>query len=144
MKSKIIPIVLCALFYCSMILLTLFSRRIYNNSLPNVKVERLPKKVFSVVFDYTSMGYGYTEGERRSMAIPKEIYDLGKIFIVETGMKNGEERTFVRLLNQVTIGFDDEDNYEVLEGISEKAFVVVNGYEKLNDGDEVYVIKDKR
>jgi hypothetical protein len=121
-----------------MFVLTVSARDIRNSMLPNVTARRLTQEEFE--FTYTVEGYEEEfAATKRALAIPKELYDRGEIFILTVVVVNGERRDAVRQVFP-QIGAENEDFYEVTSGIDRSDFVVFDSSKKLENGAEVFVI----
>ena len=77
------------------------------------------------------------------IGIPKELYDNHEIYILSSEMINGEIRTVVRnVTEKVEIGRSNEDSYEILKGLYGMNKIIIDGFENIQDGCEVYVINE--
>lgn len=140
MKIKKIVVIFSVFFYGAMIVLTFFARKIHYTMIPNVAVSRLTR----VNFEYEYMlADGLTKRTeiKQCIGIPKEIYDRNEIYMIKTGVKNGDLRTFVQKLD-VNVGMENETYYEVLNEFTDRNLrIVVESDRELHDGDEVVVVK---
>lgn len=73
------------------------------------------------------------------LAIPKEVCDNKKVFVLSTRIINGEERIVAREVSNLELGRVNDGFYEVINGISLLDEVIIEGQDKLQDGCEVYV-----
>lgn len=112
------------LFYLFMLFLTIFSRTIHNYCIPNVTITRLKQVEI--------------DGEKE-YAIPVKTYHNGNVFIVEVKVKNGENRSFAKMISVETEKQDK--NYIVVNGLERWDKIIENSDKTLNDGDEIYIIK---
>ena len=77
------------------------------------------------------------------IGIPKELYDNHEIYILSSEMINGEIRTVVRnVTEKVEIGRSNENSYEILKGLYGMNKIIIDGFEIIQDGCEVYVINE--
>ena len=140
MKYKKTPIILTASFFVIMLILTFSARAIHNSMIPNVKIRRLTREKFE---HETILEDGVTVITQSMFeyAISKDLYDSGNIYIITTGEKNGDERTFAKAF-EIEIGHENEDYYEVKNRLLDnKLRFIIYSSESINDGDEVFVIE---
>ena len=133
---------LSLLFYGTMLLLTLFAKNIHYARLPQVTAERLGKQRFS----YAITIEGYTTERTSSLpALPKELVDTNQVFILETKETDDFTYYYARKAS-VTIDKSKEnaDYYAIADGLDSRSMVILTGYEKLNDGEEVFLVKEKK
>ena len=79
----------------------------------------------------------------RAFGVPKELYDNNELYILSSEMINGEIRTIVRnVTEEVEIGRSNEESYEVVKGLYGFNEIIIDGLEDIEDGCEVYVIKE--
>lgn len=126
-KKKVLWLV-TILFYCCMLVLAITAKRRHQAELTEVTV-MIP---LSVSFD---------EGVavNPSPALPEEMVQREKLFEVVTEVVNGEERTIVHEIANISLGREKDGVVEVVQGISSLGQIVVTGWEDLQDGDEVIV-----
>jgi len=105
--------------------------------LPNVTVQRLTQEEFEFTFIHEELGEITTN--RSQLAIPKELYDKGEVYILTVIYINGERRDAVRQVFP-QIGEENEVFYEVTGGIGRSDFVVFESSKELTDGAEVYIL----
>jgi hypothetical protein len=126
-----------------MITLTLTARGIRDNYIiPNVQVMRPNVIWYDKLFileDGSEIIF-----PQQGIAIDKDVFnktmsETGGIFIIETRLKNNEERDFVRLIN-VRIVNEIEGDFIIEGGISQRHLFVTESNMELNDGDEIFVI----
>lgn len=127
---KLICIIITVLFFVIMFMLTIFARQLHDATLPKVTVERLDNALFP-----NDVG-----GSESQLVISAEMYHSGKVYVLYTGVKNGEERQLVRLV-QVEIGREGDGVYEVLSGVDSRDYVVVAHEGELAHGAEVVIIR---
>lgn len=129
-------------FYSSMLLLTVFAKNIHNTRLPQVTAARPGKQDFT----YTITVEDFTDTRIGSFtALPKAMVDENKVFIVRTV----EEEDFTYYYaKQIFVSIDtskeNAEFYAVSDGIDISDIVISSGYEALIDGDEIYLIQEKR
>lgn len=139
MKTKKLPIVLMVLFFAAMIFLTLSARAIHSKMIPNVTVSRLTNEQFEYEYFLTD-GITRRTGTKQLLAIPKELYDQGNIYVIANTEKNGDMRTSAQLI-KIEIGLENDDYYEVInEYFDIKLRFIVHSDEDIQEGDEVYIV----
>jgi len=78
------------------------------------------------------------------LSINKDIYnsimnEFGGIYVLETRLKNNENRDFVRFV-YLQIAKETDTDYIIEGGLSHSDFFIVESNKKLRNGDEVFVI----
>lgn len=140
-KKRLLPlVVLSLLFYGVMLLLTLTAKDIHNARLPQVTAGR-PEKQF---FSYTDTMEGNAiERTISCTALPKDMVDSGKIFILQTITK-GDFTYYYAQQCFVTIDTEKQhtDYYAISNGIDSWDTIILTGYENLQNDDEVFLIKE--
>ena len=141
MKSKKLPLFfLCLVFYGSMLFLTLNAWDIRCAKLPQVTAGRLKKQEFPHM-EILQSGETF-ETTRKLFGIPKELIAFGQIFEVKTVHK--EDFTYY-YAKEVSIPIDvtkeNETSYALIETDFRKT-IILTGYETLEDGMEVHIIKE--
>ena len=135
MKVKTaIMIAVTALFFASMLFLTVSARAIHNASLPQVTAERLSTVQFP--FEYTDANGNVMIGSKSVLAIKSEFLN-SDVFILYQREKNGDMRNYVRLA-EIETGAEYNGFAEVLSGIGYGDKIVVSTDTELYDGCEVY------
>lgn len=131
-------IILSVLFYGAMLVLTFTAQHIHTARLPQVTARRLSTQSFS--YSYVNPS-GYTmQSTTQRYALPKELVDSGKIFTVITSEKNGASYSYVWKINVTVLdGYTNKDYYAVDNTFFDA--IVLTGYEALEDGMEVNVVK---
>ena len=127
-KKKLIAAV-SIVFYAGMLILALVARSLHESRLPKVTVTFQEIKTFR------------TEGiDSFSPALPQEIAESGRLFIISEEVINGEIRRIAREASGLETGGLSADGYrEFTNGISTLTQVIVDGREGLSDGEEVLV-----
>ena len=92
MKTKIL-IIITAVFFAVMLVLTFSSRSIHEAGLPHVKAGRLSEAEFPI--EFTDENGELMTGTRQAPAVTKEQLEQG-VYVLYTAGKNGEVRDFVR------------------------------------------------
>lgn len=138
MNKKKPLIFITLLFFSGMLFLTLTAKKFYIASLPHVKARPLNKESFTLE---KKSDLGNITYERTSLGLPKYLYNADAIYKISTIIKNGEQRYIAIKLSNVSIGSSNADYYQVLNGISNTDIIILEGYEKLEDGHEVYITK---
>ena len=137
MKKKMI-LIISALFYICMFILTIKAEDIHMSRLPKVTAQKLSYKYIEYIAILED-GTPYPN-TKKVLAIPKEIYESGQIFVIITGEERGLERSYAKKA-EVKIGISDEQYYEVISGLNRSDYVIIEGYEELSDMQEVNVIE---
>lgn len=132
--TKKITMVITVVFFATMLLLSLTAKKLYQSSLPKVQVATLEYENFEEE--------GTTDGGQFfdfAFGLPKDLYNGGTVYVISNETINGEIRTIARTVVGLKLGRENEDYYEVLEGISYGAQVIIRGGEIIQDGDEVLI-----
>lgn len=141
-KKKLLPLFLLSLvFYGGMLFLTLNALDIRNSRLPQVTANRLSKQEFTYIGTLQS---GQTmEMTTKFLAIPKEVIEYGRIFAIDAVHKNDMTYYYAR---EIFVEIDEEKENDTYYALKEKDFremIVLTGYETLEDGCEVHLVKEK-
>lgn len=144
MSGKKTTLIVMAIFYITMLAFTVSARKIHVASLPRVKVTDVKFEIFEVEEYEDESGSGNTNRDYdMEIGIPKELYDNYEIYILSSEMINGEIRTVVRnVTEKVEIGRSNEVSYEILKGLYGMNKIIIDGFENIQDGCEVYVINE--
>ncbi len=103
-------------FFGTMVFLTFKARTIHENSLPHVKYQKLE-------------------------VIPENaIHNGNQVFIIKTGIKNGEERTFAES-RVVVKGKKTNDGYKIDSGLDMWDNVIIWSDREISNGMEIVVEK---
>ena len=129
-------LLLTALFYAGMILLTVFAEDIHNARLPQVAAARMIQQIFT--YERVSENGFVIEADKKALAIPKEIVQESCVFVIRMVEEKGRTCTRVYRVS-VETGLETEKYYEVRSGLHSADQIVIAGYETLSDGEEVYV-----
>ena len=134
--SRLLPLfLLSVLFYGVMGFLTLKSPDIHYARLPHVTTEQLTKQEFT----YVLPEYPDTERTRSILAIPKEMYESGKVFKVETKTEYGFTYYYAKQVwPELDRDKQNETYYAIKQGLYGSEQMIVTGYEELYDGMEVF------
>ena len=142
-KKRLLPlVVLSLLFYGVMLLLTLTAKDIHNARLPQVTAGR-PEKQF---FSYTDTMEGNPiERTISCTALPKDMVDSGKVFILQTITK-GDFTYYYAQQCFITIDAEKQhaDYYAISNGIDSWDTVILTGYENLQNGAEVFLLPKEK
>lgn len=140
-KPWLMLCLLSLLFYSAMLLLTIFAKDIHIARLPKVTAEPPGKQKFS----YMTTGESGTIKRTMSVtALPKDMVDSGKVFVLETVTENDFIFYYAKQIS-VTVDETKEnaDYYAISSGLSMWGdTIITTGYETLKHGDEVYPIRD--
>lgn len=141
-RYRLLPLFLLSfLFYGIMLFLTVAAKDIHNARLPHVTAGSLSRQDFEHMV--TPEG-GMPRMVTSSLpAIPKELVDSGQVFSVYTEERNGMTYTYARRVS-VTVSFENDMYYAVDGGIAFSDRIIFSGYEELEDGCEVYIVKPKQ
>ena len=142
MKSKKrIPLYLLSLlFYGSILFLTLYAWDIRCARLPQVTAGRLKKQEFT----YTgTLQNGQTfETTYKFFGIPKELIAHGRIFEIETIQKENLTYYYAKeIYIPIDMTKENETSYALIQTNFNKT-IILTGYETLEDGMEVHIIKE--
>lgn len=142
-KKQLLPLFLLSLvFYGGILFLTFNALDIRNARLPQVTAFRLTKQEFDYIATLPS---GQTiQTTSKFLAIPKEIIDYGKVFAIESVPT--EDMTYY-YAKEIFIPIDDRKENEQYYALADSSFremVIFTGYELLEDGCEVYLVKEEK
>lgn len=141
-KKQLLPLFLLSFaFYGSILFLTLNALDIRNARLPQVTASRLTKQEFDYIATLPS---GQTiQTTSKFLAIPKELVDYGKVFAIEAVPT--EDMTYY-YAKEVFIAIDNKKENELYYALTDSSFremIVFTGYETLEDGCEVHLVKEE-
>lgn len=134
-KKKVSLLLLFLLFYGGMLVLTLIAEDVHNARLPQVTAGRFTKEVFTYTVESED---GPVEKERSYLGIPKEMLDAGKVFEVCSKEEHGMIIYYVKKL-AVSTCIENDAFYGSDDTLLGSCRVVLEGYETLEDGDEIYI-----
>lgn len=137
MNGKKITMVISLCFYFIIFLLTIVAKKIHIASLPKVTVECLE----FVTFEREEQAKENSNMLEFGLGLPKTLYDNHEIYVISTEIMNGEERSIARIVTDLVLGRENEDYYEVLEGISNLDQVIVYSDGVIYEGEEVAIEK---
>lgn len=141
-KQVILLCVLSLIFYGSILFLTLNAWDIRCARLPQVTASRLKKEEFRYI-EILQSGQEY-ETTRKFLAIPKEVVEYGEFFAIDTVHKDDLTYYFAR---KVSIPIDTERENENSYALVERDYretIILTGYEGLEDGCEVHIVKEEK
>lgn len=146
MRGKKITLIATAFFYILMLIFSVSARKIHLARLPRVKATDVKFEIFEreeQEEDNEAGNWNANMDYDMEIGIPKDIYDSHELYILSSEMINGEIRTVVRnVTEEVEIGRSNEESYEVLKGLYGLNEIIIEGLENIQDGCEVYVIKE--
>ena len=149
MRGKKITLIVTAFFYIFMLVFSVSARKIHVASLPRVKVTDIEFETFEIEeqeqleVEEEADNWNFNMDFDRAFGVPKELYDNNELYILSSEMINGEIRTIVRnVTEEVEIGRSNEESYEVVKGLYGFNEIIIDGLENIEDGCEVYVIKE--
>lgn len=133
---RVISITIMAMFFIAMFILTITARDIHNCLIPNVTAARLTYEDFEI--EYTLESGQLMTSTIQRLAILKDVYDRGEVYIIKSICINGEERDAVQRVYLET-GNENNEFYEVVNGLTGTEIVVIDSDKMLNENDEVYI-----
>ena len=140
-KHRLLPLfLLLFLFYGIMFVLTFTAKDIHNARLPHVTAGPLSRQDFEYMV--TPEGGMPRMVTSSLLAIPKELVDSEQVFVIYTEERNGMTYTYARKVF-VTVSLENDMYYSVDGGIAFSDRIILSGYEELEDGCEVYIVKQK-
>ena len=143
MKSnKRVPLYfLSLLFYGCMLFFTFHAWDIRCARLPQVTVGQLKKQEFT---NTRILENGQTfETTYKFFAIPKELATHGHVFEIETVQKDGLTYYYAK---EIYLPIDRTTENETSYALTQTNFtktIILTGYETLEDGMEVHILKDE-
>lgn len=144
MRKKMLPIILAILIFSAMITLIFSARAVHNSMIPNVKVSRLTRQEFEYEVELNNELLGFTNRiiqTKVSYAIPKELYDSGKVFIIGHDEINGDIRTVAMSYN-IEIRLENDEYYEVANRFfGGTPLFIMESNKEIEEGTEVYVVE---
>ena len=120
MKTKI-PLIITAVFFAVMLVLTFSSRSIHEAGLPHVKAGRLAE--FQFPFEFTDENGNVMTGSRQAPVVTREQLERG-VYVLYTAEKNGETRDFAQRA-EIVCGAEYDGYIEVLSGVTSYDKIVV-------------------
>ena len=142
-KKRLLPLlVLSLLFYGILLFLTLTAKDIHLARLPQVTASRLGNVGFNYLF--TPENGEPRTATKQMPGIPKEIYDSGQIFTVTTKVTDEMTYYYAKKISPEIDFSKENDAYYAVSDSFFRDMVILTGYENLEDGDEVNLIKDTR
>lgn len=127
MQKKRMLVAVSAVFYLALALLAVFSKKVHTAALPRVRIGYLEQK--SVTID---------EKRQYLPVLPEELYGVA-LYRVSEEEKNGETRYVAK---EISVTVSDEPqggDYAVLSGPDSYTPLIVEGYETIEEGREVFV-----
>ena len=134
--SRLLPLLLLSvLFYGVMGFLTLKASDIHYARLPQVTTGQLGNEEFTFFLP----DYPDTERTRSILAIPKELYESGQVFKIEIKTKDDFTYYYARQVwAELEMDKQNEHYYAIKRGIMRSDHIILDGYEELYDGMEVF------
>lgn len=130
---KKILVIITAVFFASMLFLSLFSRDIHNSGLPHISASRVQRAQFP--FEYTDESGETLVGTESKLAITKEQFEHG-VYVLYKAEKNGQVRDFIRRA-AIETGRENGGFVEVISGLSHGDKIVVSSDRELCEGEVV-------
>lgn len=132
MVKKKIVIIISILFYAGMLFMTCTARNLHETKLPHVKVVELEYGLFTDGNGETSFG----------VTLPKKWYRDGEIYRIANVLINDEYRTIARKVDSLEIGLENDDDYQVKNGLGAREKIIISNLNGLTDGCEVYIVEE--
>ncbi len=141
MKTKIL-IIITAVFFAAMLVLTFTSRSVHEAGLPHVKAGR--RAEFQFPFEFTDENGNTLTGSRQAPAVTREQLERG-VYVLYTAEKNGETRDFVQRA-EIVCGAEYGGYIEVLSGVTSYDKIIVESDRDISGGSaaEVKLISNVR
>ena len=137
MKKKAV-FIFTLIFFAVMLLFTLTARSIHNASIPHVSARRLTNQIFTE--EFADENGDMQTLERYSLAIDRELYESGNIYVLTQTLINGEYRDTARLAH-IETGAEAGRYIEVISGLNPVDRIITDAKGELYDGCEVVVVK---
>lgn len=127
MHKKKVLVAVSAVFYLAMALLAVFAKKMHTASLPTVRIGYLEQKTVTI-----------DEKRQYLPVLPEELH--GKpLYQVSEEEKNGEIRYVARRIEITVADEPKEGYYAVLSGGGSYTALIVEGFDELEEGKEVFV-----
>jgi len=140
-KPWLMLLFLSVLFYGCMLLLSVFADDIHNARLPQVTTGQPGKQDF--VYTLTLEDGTTVERTRSCTALPKNLVDSDRVFTIQSVTENGFTYYYASKLSYtIDTNMQHEDYYAIAQGTFFRNSIILTGYEALNDGDEVFLVKE--
>ncbi len=123
---KKILIVITAVFFVGMLVLTFAAKPIHNSTLPHVSAERVQQALFPT-----------ENGSTQTLAVTSEQYEQG-VYVLYNANVNGEPRDFIRRA-QIVAGQEYDGYVEVVSGLFFTDKIVVESDRELREGEVVVI-----
>ena len=75
-------------------------------------------------------------------ALPKEWYQEEGLYTIRGTIINNEYRLIARRVDAIELGLENEDFYQVKNGMNAGEKIIVEGGNEVLDGCEVYVMEE--
>lgn len=129
MKKKLV-IIISILFYAGMLFMTYAARPLHEAGLPHVTVLELEYGLFTDENGEEAFG----------VMLPKKWYQEGELYKIAGKRINDEYRTIAKRVDSLEIGLENEDCYQVKNGLGAREQIIVGSLEGVVDGCEVYIV----
>lgn len=134
---KKILIAVTALFFISMLFLSVFAEKIHDANLPKVTVSRPETHMFEETFTDEN-GESHTVYTEKPVVSAQQLEN--GVYVIYSAEKNGTKRSFVRLA-QIKTGMESDGCFEIVSGISGSEKIVTESTGRLYDGCEVIEVR---
>ena len=131
MQKKRVLVAASAVFYLVLALLAVFAKKLHTASLPRVRIGYLEQK--NVIVD----------GKQQYLPVLSEELYGTDIYCISEEEKNGEIRYVARRI-EVTVSDEPQKGYyAVLSGLNSYSPLIVECFEVLEEGREVFVVNEE-
>lgn len=129
MRKRLI-IMISILFYAGMLFMTYAARPLHEAGLPHVTVLELEYGLFTDENGEEVFG----------VMLPKKWFQEGELYKIAGERVNDEYRTIAKRVDSLEIGLENEDYYQVKNGLGGREQIIIGGLEGVVDGGEVYIV----
>lgn len=143
-RRFLLPLLLSLLFYGVMLFLTFFAEDLHDALLPKVTALPLSKQEFT--YEVKRSDGSVRQVTKALYALPAKLVDSGLIFELVQSKKNDQPYYTVRRITTLKFGRLQNDYYEITNpnGLYSIGNIIMSGYEQLEDGDEVFWLREKK
>lgn len=131
MKKRFVLIIL-VLFYAGMFLMTWMARTLHEAGLPHVGVAELDYGLFTDEEGNDSFG----------VTLPKKWYQGGELYKIDVVRINNEYRTVAKRVDSLELGMENDEYYQVKNGLGARDQIIIHGLDGVTDGCEVYIVEE--
>ncbi len=134
--KKHMSIIFAIVFFVLMIICTILARPIHDSRLPNVNVEKVRQRPFTISLNLED-GTQVTTSQGK-LAIPIDIVREGSVYLLQERKHYNEMESYVELV-YIELGQIEGDYVEVKEGLSSNDKIIIESERKLRSGERVLV-----